>query len=455
LARGFLVLAYAFTITVSVGRALFRDPFHDLHCWANCTANVFLVRSELDLVRSLERIGLHGAALLGVLAAAAGAWRIARATGVARRSMWFVIVPGSAAALAMTMYALRLLADRAEDPTDATFLALFEIRATTLLATALGVMWGMRRIRSAARAVTRLADELGAAPPPGSLGPALAASLGDEDLTVAYWLPSAGQYVDASGQAVDPKPARGQTSTAIVRNGQPVAIVVHDLTLAPAAEIGAAARLAVDNERLRAEVLARLADLRAARTRIVATADATRRGLERDLHDGAQQRLLAASYELRLACSAANAAADPALTRTLTAASEQVQVAIGELRELAHGIYPAILTEAGLGPALQSFAVRAPLPVEIDPVVIGRYPTAVETTAYHLVAAMTHDASRRSATYVAARIVQGNDHHLVVEVRTDGPEPHVSVELVDRVGALGGRITVQAGAVKAEIPCAS
>jgi signal transduction histidine kinase len=340
---------------------------------------------------------------------------------------------------------LRLRADRAEDPTNAAFRALFEVRATTLLATALGVMWGMWRIRSAARAVTRLADELGAAPPPGSLGPALAASLSDDDLRVAYWLPSAGCYVDASGQAVDPKPARGQTSTAIVRNGQAVAIVVHDLTLAPAAEIGAAARLAVDNERLRAEVLAQLADLRAARTRIVATADTTRRHLERDLHDGAQQRLLAASYELRLACSAANAAADPALARTLTAASEQVQVAIGELREVAHGIYPAILTEAGLGPALQSFAVRAPLPVEIEPIVIGRYPTAVEATAYHLVAAMTDDAGRRSATYVAARLVQGNDE----------PEPHLSVELVDRVGSLGGRITVEAGAVRAEIPCAS
>ena len=454
LARVFVVVAYGAAVAVGVGLALVRDPFLDLHCWANCTDNVFLVRSELELSRLLDRSWLRAAAVIGVLAAAAGVWRIARATPVARRSIWFVVVPAGAAALSITSYAVLLLPDRAEDPTDASFRAVFFVRAGLLLATAIGVAWGVWRIERTQRAITRLADELGTAPPPGSLAPALARSLGDDRLAVAYWLPSTGRYVDACGLPVDPRPGRDQASTAIVRNGRPVATVVHDRALTPEAEIGAAARLAVDNERLRAEVLAQLGDLRATRARIVATADTTRRRLERDLHDGAQQRLLAASYELRLACSAATAAGDTDLADALTIASEQAQLALTELRELAHGIFPAILTEAGLDPALRSLAEKAPLPVEIGDVVIGRYPAAVETAAYVVVATTIDTASRRSATYVAVRIAEVGDH-LTIEVRTDVPEPHLDVDLTDRVGALGGRLTVDADTVKAEIPCES
>jgi signal transduction histidine kinase len=453
-ARVFVVGAYALTMTVSVGLALFRDPFLDLHCWANCTDNVFLVRSELDLSRSLDGFWLRAAALIGVLAASAGGWRLVRATRVARRSMWFVVVPAAAAALTTTGYAVRLLSDRAEDPADASFRALFFVRAATLLATAFGVMWGVWRTRRAERAIIRLADELGTMPPPGSLGPALARSLRDEGLTVVYWLPSVGRHVDACGHVVDPKPARGQASTAIVRDGQPVATVLHDRALTPAADIGAAARLAVDNERRRAEILAQLTDLRAARARIVVTADTTRLRLERDLHDGAQQRLLAASYELRLACSAATAAGDSALADTLTRACERAQHALGQLRELAHGIYPAILTEGGINPAVRSLATRAPLPVEIDDLVTERYPPAVEAAAYNVVATAIDTAAGCSATFVAVRVSELDDH-LVIEIRTDEPDRPLDVGVADRVGALGGRLAVESGTTKAEIPCAS
>ena len=135
-----------------------------------------------------------------------------------------------------------------------------------------------------------------------------------------------------------------------------MALVIHDAALSGARElereIGAAARLAVDNERLRAEVLAQLEDLRASRARIVEAGDSARRRIERDLHDGAQQRLLTLSYELRLARADAEADGDEALAPLLAVDGEEVQAALAELRDLAHGIYPAILTEAGLGPAL-------------------------------------------------------------------------------------------------------
>ena len=455
LARAFLVLGYGTAAAVSVGLALFRDPFLDLYCWANCTDNVFLLRSELDLWRPLDRFWLRAEVLIGVVAAAAGVWRLARATPVARRSMWFVVLPAGAAALAMAAYAMLLMADRAEDPTAISFRAVFFVRAGALLATAIGVMWGVWRVQRTERGITRLADQLGATPPPGSLGPALARSLGDDGLAVAYWLPSSGRYVDASGLEVDPQPGPGQASTTIVRDGQPVAIVIHDDAVAPAAEFGAATRLAVDNERLRAEVLAQLGDLRASQARIVTTADTARRRLERDLHDGAQQRLLAASYELRLARSAATAAGETALADAVAEASKQAQEAITDLRDLAHGIFPAILTEAGLEPALRSMADRAMLPVELDEVVSRRYPAAVETAAYILVAAAIDTANQASATFVAASVVEA-DGQLVVEVRTGSEDRalDVGVDIADRVGALGGRIVVDHGSVKAEIPCA-
>jgi signal transduction histidine kinase len=245
-------------------------------------------------------------------------------------------------------------------------------------------------------------------------------------------------------------------STAIVRNGEPVALVIHDDALAPQDEIGAAARLAVDNERLRAEVLARVADLRASRKRIVATADGTRQRLERDLHDGAQQRLLAASFELRQACSSAAASGDSELATRLTDASTQVQQALTELRDLAHGIFPAILTEAGLEPAVRALAERARLPVEVVELVAGRFPAVVESTAYTVVAESIDDAVRRAAPYVAVRIANEGDQ-LVVHVDTGAasPSPHVVVDLTDRVGALGGLIETSKGELRAEVPCVS
>jgi signal transduction histidine kinase len=215
------------------------------------------------------------------------------------------------------------------------------------------------------------------------------------------------------------------------------------------------ARLAVDNERLRAEVLGRLGDLRASQARIVATADTARRRLERDLHDGAQQRLLAASYELRVARSMATTGGDTALADELAAASEEAQQTIMDLRDQAHGIFPAILTEAGLEPAVRSLADRATLPVEIDAVVTTRYPAAIETAAYLVVATAIDAADQATAIHLMPRIVEHNGH-LVADVRSY-PEEHaldVGIDIADRVGALGGRLVVDRGCVQAKIPCA-
>jgi signal transduction histidine kinase len=243
--------------------------------------------------------------------------------------------------------------------------------------------------------------------------------------------------------------------TVLVRDGRRIAVVSHTAALPDLErEIGAAVRLALENERLQAEVLAQLADLRASRVRIVETGDAERRRLERDLHDGAQQRLLALSYDIRLARASAQADRDIQTGSLLTEATSQTQATLAELREVAHGIYPAILAEAGLMPALATLADAAPLPAELHDTAEGRYPAAVETAAYLLVAEALQDAADRGASHATISAVQNGDR-LVVTVGDDGTRrTSAMVNLADRVGALDGRLAADPTQLRAEFPCA-
>jgi signal transduction histidine kinase len=457
--RGFVVAAYGVTGVIAGGTALVRDPFLDQHCWSNCHDNTFLLRADQHMARALGAIGLRSTIVFATITAVVCVVRLATATRVARRMMSYVVVPASAALLATVAYAVVLIAEPDEDPETSPYTTVFFLRASTLIALALGVGIIALHAWRTGRSVALLAEAIGAAPPPGSLGPALSRSLGDDGLEVAYWLPSSQRYVDASGRTVDPAPAPGQAVTAIVRDNRPVAVVVHDASLDAerelGREIGAAARLAVDNERLRAEVLAQVDDLRASRSRIVETADATRRRLERDVHDIAQQRLLAASFELRLAHAEAEESGDVALAARLSTASDDTQRALVELRELAHGIFPAILTEAGLEPALRTLAARSSVPVEIVEVVEERFPMIAETAAYYVVTAGIELAAARSAT-VTSLSIRNDDDRLVVELHDDGTGPAAdATHIADRVGALGGALAVAPGSLRAKIPCAS
>jgi signal transduction histidine kinase len=457
-ARSLVAAVYGATASVSLAWALLRDPFFDRHCWANCTDNSFLVRAEPGAVRPLTTLWLYfslAAAL--VLATTCVGW-LSRASRAARRTLAPVLGPAALVAATQTLYAGLLLADPAENPDRRAFAAVFFARAAALVALAAGITWAVRRGLRTRRSVARLADELGAAPPPGSLRAALARSLGDDRLDVAYWLPGPQTYVDASGQHVDLSPGPTQAVTPIERNGQPVAVVIHDRSLEAShdleREIGAASRLAVDNERLRAQELAQLSELRTSRARIVETADNTRRQLERNLHDGAQQRLLALSYELQLAEADARAAGDTQLAEVLTTAGEKAGTALVELRDLAHGIFPVILTEAGLGPALATFADTAPLRVELIDPPDERLPAHAETAAYLAVTATVEHASRRSASRIVATF-RPIDTELEVELVDDGTgdSPDDLLRIRDRVGALGGRLAIDGSRVQVVIPC--
>lgn len=279
-----------------------------------------------------------------------------------------VLAPAALVGVAEAAYALLLLTRPAEDPFDPVYATVHLLRAGALLLLALGLARKAWRTWHTRRTVRRLSHELASAPGPGRLRDVLARSVGDERLQVAYWLDGPGLHVDAEGRPADVVPDAGRAVTTLSRSGRPVAVVVHDADLRTAhalpGEIGAAARLAVDNERLHAEALYRLADLRASQARVVERSDGTRRRLERDLHDGAQQRLLAVSYALRLALI--DACGDETLVRLLGEAKAVAACSLTELRELAHGSFPAILADAGLGPALTTFVLSAELPVEVS-----------------------------------------------------------------------------------------
>jgi signal transduction histidine kinase len=458
--RPLVAAAYAVTAVVSVGWALIRDPIRDRYCWNNCTDNSFLLRAEPDLARSLTDVWLRAATAIGVTIVAVCAVRLVRASHAGRRSLLAVLIPILTVGLSVTVFAMVLIADRAESPVRRAFLQLFVVRAGALVGLAAGLIWVVLRELRTRRSVARLAAQLGAAPPPGALRDALARALHDDSLEIAYWLPERQHYVDADGHHVEPRPEPVQTATTIARDGQPLAVVIHDRSLAATPdlerEIGAASRLAVDNERLRAETLAQLADLRAARARIVEAADDTRRQLERNLHDGAQQRLLALSYELQLAAADATAGDDRRLAAVLATAGDKAATALVELRDLAHGIFPMILSEAGLGPALATHLDTAPLRVALAGVPDDRIGDDAEIAAYLAVVAVIERAAHRSATRLDVtftRSAMDLDIDSVDDAAAESRRDDL-IHVADRVGALGGQTIVNGNRVRAVIPCA-
>jgi signal transduction histidine kinase len=447
---------YLEAVLAALGLALFRDPYFDPACWANCTDNVFLLRSLPALAR-----GIHVTDRWFTAAAAAAlvticAWRLLKHPHPSRAALLPTSLPAIVFAAATIAQAIALYRMPLEDPANPAFLVIFEIESVAVILLAAGLVWTAARVTAHRRAVARLVSSLGQAPTPGSLEQALARALGDPDLRIAYWLSDSKRYVDATGQPrAEPVATPGRMVTALVEGDRRIAVVSHAAALPELErELGAAVRLGLENERLQAEVLAQLGELRASRARIVETGDAERRRLERDLHDGAQQRLLALSYDIQLARAAAEADADEQAGPLLEHAITEVRAGLADLRDLAHGIYPAILAEAGLGPALATLANGASLPVDIQDAPEGRYPAAVETAAYFLVAEALEDAARRGAGY-AAVIAVHQDGRLAVTVEDDG-RGRVSPlgRINDRVGALGGILRLEPTTIRAEIPCA-
>lgn len=329
---------------------------------------------------------------------------------------------------------------------------------------------GLLRSRFSVAAIGHLVVELGASPPADALRDALARALHDPSLTVAYRVPRRQGWFDSDGRPTTlPAVPSPRTFTLLERRGEPVAALVHDRSLEHdptlVAGVAAAASLAIENERLQAAVRARLAQVRASSARLVTVADEERRRLERDLHDGAQQRLIALSMSLGQISEHLDAGQTDRAREAVRTAEGQLRTALGELRQLAAGIRPAILTDAGLAAALEALAEQAPLPVTVRADIEGRLPNAVEAAAYFAVCeALTKVAKHGGAASatVEAHVSAGC---LIIVVADDGVGG-VKIGrgsglrgLVDRIGALDGTIDVESPvgggtSLRVEIPCA-
>jgi signal transduction histidine kinase len=367
--------------------------------------------------------------------------------------VWPVLVAaGTYLALVSAGFALSL--GRGYLTNDPTARGLWLIAAGTLVALSLGVAWSWVRGRRTRGTVARLVVELAGAPAAGGLRRALGGTLGDPSLQLAYPLDGGG-LVDALGHPVI---LRGEV-TPLRRDGRSVAFLSHRQGLLDdpvlVEDVARAARLALENERLQAEARAQLEDLRASRARVIATGDAERRGIERDLHDGAQQRLVAVTLALRLARSQLGPDPNPVLPDILDEAEAELGTALAELRELAHGIFPAVLADEGLAAALEVLAEEAAIPVRLVALPDERFAADVEAAGYYVVA----ETLRRCDCATLRVDARRDDSRLVVELESDRA-PDELIDLEDRVGALDGTLEAVRGPdgavkIRAEIPCAS
>jgi signal transduction histidine kinase len=367
-----------------------------------------------------------------------------RSSGPVRRQMTPVLVGAVAILLQSVSWIFLSSGQRLEPLDNLIFLAQIAIPIAVL-----GVLLQSRMARAG---VADLVVELGQTPTPARLRDALANALGDHSLRVAYWSPTHDQFVDGAAQAIDlPPESSGQAVTMLERNGVREAAIIHDAILLEdpglIAAVASAMRLAVENDRLTAEAHEQLHEVRASRARIVQAGDLERRRVERDLHDGAQQRLISLSLELRVARSKLGEQGDPEVRASLDRAAEEAQAALVELRDLALGIHPLILTESGLGEAVESLADRTSVSVSVD-VGSERYSPAVEGAAYFVISEALANVTKYAKATKAVVRVRGLSDHMTIEVEDDGiggadPRSGSGLRgLVDRLAALDGTLSV-------------
>jgi signal transduction histidine kinase len=443
-------------VIVAVGNLFYEGGPRDPRNLALVDANA----AVSDAFKNVAR-GVGIALFAAVLIILARRWR--RATPRWRHAFGVVFWAGFAAVLSS---AISILSHAPYRPLGWVDAISYVIVAAVPLALTVDLLRGTLGRGAVAELVVQLGDTRA----PGHLRDALARALHDPTLSLAYWLPEQRRYVNVEGRPVDLPGDDADTVTTIVeREGSPVAALVHDATLRDEPDlvqaVGAAAGLALENERLQADLRARLSELRSSRSRMVEATDAERRRLERNLHDGTQQRLVSISMALALAES--KLASDPDRARgILEEARVGLATALQELRELSQGIHPAVLTERGLEPALQELVYLAPMPIELDVLGDERLPEPVEAAAYYVVAEALANVAKYASAQAVSITVQRRNGFAVVEVADDGqggadPAGGSGLRgLADRVEALGGTLVLESPPglgtrLRAEIPCVS
>ncbi len=426
-----------------------------------CPRNLLLVRDDMTVhmrLMSIERyagIAVAAAVILLLLVR----WSLASAP--LRRALLPIVVSGgiATALLAATLIASSL-------PYAGAPIKLQSAQQLAFGVVPIAYLVGLLRARMGRVGVSDLIVQLGRGLEHGRLRDAIAAALRDPSLELGFWIRDPDEYVDIHGRPVSVNPAVGRAVTILERHGNKVAAFVHDQALSenPALldAVSSAAGLALENERLLAEVRAQLDEVRESRARLVEASVTERRRLERNLHDGAQQRLVTLALHLRMARETLRD--DPLAAETmLDGVGEELKQALDELRELARGLHPAVLADRGLAPALQSLANRSPFPVEIASVSTLRLPEPVEAALYYVVAECLTNAAKHSKATEGRVELSTTQDTMVVEIRDNGRGGANLTGgsglrgLVDRIEALGGELRLQSDAgrgtiIQAELP---
>ncbi|HEX6651138.1 MAG TPA: sensor histidine kinase [Thermoleophilaceae bacterium] len=460
--RRIVIAAYLLVTLGVLPLYLFFDP--STQC-ENCPDNVFLIQHSQTVVDVASIvINLIGVVLIVlVLRSLIRRWRVA--TRAERRLYTPMYAAGVALMIALIGNLVLQSANSNSKAADVAFvISLVPFALVPYLF--LGSLVRARLLEGGA--VTRLMRRLSETPRAGHLRDALAEALEDSSLELVYWLPERQGYVDFRGRDFElPTEDPSRAIHLVAREGECVAAIIYDALpeAKPHVEaVGAAASLALMNERLEAELRAKVDELRRSRERMLRIGLEERRRLERDLHDGAQQRLVSMALNIRIARAKLNE--DPlAADQLLETAGQELDSALAELRELARGIHPAVLTDRGLATALETLASRAPVPVELAELPAGRLPEAVELAAYFVVAeGLTNVAKYANATHATVGIARENGR-VVVEVADDGvggADPEIGTGLrglADRLAVLEGRLDIDSEqgrgtTLRAQIPCA-
>ena len=454
--RRLITAAYVLVPLTLVPALLVADPEEiSTDCEGDCPRNVLLVARDEGLRDAAVMLGtaVTFGLCLAVVAMLVRQWRAAGAPE--RRSLVPLFAAGGVTLALVAAYPV----------TGVEMLSV--IAFVAFAATPFAFLAGLARTDvSGSRGVRALMADLADMPERTNLREALARALGDPALELAFWMPEQDRYVDAEGRPAE-LPAEDNARRAVTevsRQGRRVAAIVHDRAQnrETVRAAGAAAALLLDNQRLEAELRARLVELRASRARLVEAADGERRRLERDLHDGAQARLVALALTLRL--GRMRVRDDPEIAELLDTSLDELSQSLDELRDLARGIHPAVLSERGLEPAVRALAARAPVPVDVVSGPTGRLPAAVETAAYFVVAEALTNVSKYARAARAIVRVERVDGHLLVDVSDDGIGGATSEQgsglrgLSDRVAALSGTLEVSSPPgrgtrLRAELPC--
>lgn len=447
-----LAFSYVGTVVVAgLSKALFFDP-RSAGC-SECPSNPWLALDSPVIVSTVDALaGVVSVMWSGLLIAALVHRSISHTPAQRRILLPVTAIATGYLAVVFVSYVLELRRDIPAPTPAGDWLWLTEAVLLAALAAATG--WPAVALRLTRYRLVRFLVGATRVSPIGGLSTALADLLHDPSARLLYPLPH-GQLVDAAG-VVNPMPDDETASTRLTRGEQTVAYLVHrpgGLDDATVGEVVQAARLALDNERLHAEREAQLRELRESRRRIVATADRERRSLERDLHDGAQTKVVALALALRLA-RLRSSTVDASSVRLLEA-EDEVAAALAELRVVARGLFPTELADEGLEAALESFSESTPNPIAIDALLPGRIPASVESVAFFSVVYLT-ESGHGGPTFVRVR---HDGATLRLEINTSqGGGDLTAVE--DRVGALGGIVEIihDCGAgrlIKIELPCES